>query len=127
MTRRGQNQLAGHPVCFIHGHNQRGKTGSKSYKYKSGRAKSGCGYMKILIHEHPNAQKGGYVLEHRFVMEKYLDRYLEPYETVHHKNGIRDDNRIENLELRVGQHGSGATHCWNCGVNLLRSPKWQLS
>src|SRR5439155_23103297 len=53
--------------------------------------------------------------EHRILMEKYLGRVLFDNETIHHKNGKRSDNRIENLEFRIGSHGPGATHCPNCG------------
>jgi len=53
----------------------------------------------IHLPAHPRAQTRPYVFEHIVVMEGMIGRHLEPFETVHHRNGVRDDNRPENLEL----------------------------
>lgn len=66
----------------------------------------------------PRSGRHWVISEHRLVMERALARPLLKREQVHHKNGKRDDNRLSNLELRVGNHGSGATHCPNCGEPL---------
>ncbi len=68
------------------------------------------GYRIISKPNHPNSVKGkrsGQIMEHVFVISEQLGRPLRRGETVHHKNGIRHDNRIENLELWSSSHPPG--------------------
>lgn len=73
--------------------------GKNNPQWKGGRRKTADGYILIYHPDHPYATCKRCVLEHRLVMEGKIGRYLYPWEIVHHINGIRDDNRVENLEL----------------------------
>ena len=74
------------------------------------------GYIRIYIRRdsffYPMAcktTKGSYITGHRLAIAGYLGRNLHPWEIVHHKNGIKDDNRIENLQLTSYDKHNGLT------------------
>jgi len=68
-------------------------------KFNNKRKRSTQGYILIYYPKHPKADRYGYILEHRLKMEKKLGHYLTFNEIVHHKNGIKNDNRLNNLQL----------------------------
>lgn len=71
----------------------------KGRNWRGGRFVHASGYAHVRQPDHPGADRNGYVLEHRLVMERHLGRRLSTLESVHHRNGDRSDNRLENLEL----------------------------
>jgi hypothetical protein len=98
------------------------KRGAANHKWTGGRIKR-RGYVLVYMPDHHSIAGRGtkrkYVLEHRVVMEQALGRPLESHENVHHINGIKDDNRPENLELWAisqppGQRVGEARHCATC-------------
>ena len=84
------------------------QSGEFNKNWKGGKTKHKKGYVLVLAKEHARASGNNvYVFEHILVMEEVLGRYLLPGENVYHKNGIKDDNRPENLELWVTKQPSG--------------------
>lgn len=82
-------------VQCIECHNEK-QVGEANPNWKGGRWRTKSGYIYLPVPNHP---RGYRVFEHILVMENILGRHLLPGETVHHLNGVRDDNRPENLEL----------------------------
>lgn len=70
---------------------------------------SGDGYIQLFKPEYQKqlGRKSKYIFEHRYVMEQYLGRPLLAHENVHHKNGVRTDNDIKNLELWIKPQPAG--------------------
>jgi hypothetical protein len=88
------------PKCIIgHNPNSHFKKGNKA-NWKTGEVYQGQ-YVLVYSPKHPNAniQGKGYVRRARLVMEKKIGRYLKKNEVIHHINGIKDDDRPENLVI----------------------------
>lgn len=83
------------------------RTGTNHHNWKGGTINAG-GYRIVYGHKgHPNAHSRGEILEHILIMSGHLGRGLVKGETVHHRNGDRADNRLENLELWSSSQPAG--------------------
>lgn len=74
-------------------------SGDKNPNWRGGQYKNAEGYIFVCHPSHPQANKKGYIQRSHLVIKKVIKRHLKPLEIVHHKNGIRDDDRPENLQL----------------------------
>lgn len=96
---------------------QTGNAGSLNRNWRGGRTKTSSGYVALYSPNHPRAHKS-YVLEHILVAELSLGRRLAVDEVVHHQNGIKDDNRAENLKVMTrdehAHHHNGFAKLYPC-------------
>lgn len=93
--------------------------GTKHPNWRGGRHKDHSGYIILKMRGHPMADKNGWVREHRLIMANELHRTLMPGEIVHHRNGIKDDNRIENLQMVTHAKPHGLVMCPRCLATFL--------
>ena len=94
---------------FVYGHHLRLRIGNKNPNFrkikelnpnwKGGKTYDRNGYVYVFYPEHPFCNSKGYIMEHRFIMEGHLGRYLTKEEKIHHINGDKKDNKIQNLML----------------------------
>ena len=102
-TRHDRGDVKGEPVGCLRGHTQsRGCHYSRReshYLYRGDRLINDRGYVLLYRPTRPNCTRGGYVKEHRLVVEEILGRYLKPNELVHHNDKDRTNNYSLNLIL----------------------------
>lgn len=96
LIRRGKGKYCS-KKCFYAGKENVFIT--RNPRWGGGRYFDSNGYVLVLDHFHPHCNQDGYVREHRLVMEKHLGRFLTEIEEIHHINGDKKDNRLENLQL----------------------------
>lgn len=101
-VRQRKNRLEASGLCL-----SCSKKKERTYNYKGWHIHRNGYKVLSCMSDYPGSDKKGNVMEHRFVYQEFLGRPLLPFENIHHRNGNRLDNRIENLELWSESQPSG--------------------
>lgn len=98
--------IKGH--CSRINNSMKGRFGELNPNFKSGKYINHQGYIVVLVPaKERNKKENKYIFEHRLVIEKCIGKKIKSTEQVHHINGVKTDNRLENLELLgIGEHAS---------------------
>ena len=92
----------------------------KSLAHTGRKRRNSHAYIVVHRPDHPMSDKAGRLLEHRLIMAEHLGRMLGQREVVHHKDGDRQNNAIENLELMASNKEHAATHAQESELYQLR-------
>ena len=104
--------------------------GAAHHGWAGGRVVRADGYIQVLVPEEDpfycmaqcKVGKVRYALEHRLVVARHIGRPLKRSETVHHIDGNKQNNDIDNLQLRHGRHGKGSVfRCTDCGSHNVEA------
>ena len=106
LSKPDRGQYSGYPLRFVNGHNGRLLRAERNHQWKGGKIAERRGYIYVHAPGEPGVtSRDGYILEHRLVYQQSRGVVLHPKVEVHHINGVRTDNRPENLEaVTKGEH-----------------------
>jgi hypothetical protein len=117
---------------YIHGHHLRGNKqkriipkGELNHRWRGGKTLGCSGYVRIMNISHPRADKYGYVGEHILVVENHIGRMLDRQNVVHHINGIKYDNHIENLQIFATRSEHTQHHTRMKAEAECGNPEWR--
>ena len=126
-THTARGWVKGQPIRFIRFHGPAPR-GSRNGNWNGGRTRSPHGYVMLMTPGHPGADGRGYVKEHILDVELAMQKEMPAGATVHHINGVKDDNRNDNYvvcdqsyHIQLHRRAKALAECgnpswWRCWI-----------